>query len=680
MKTTIIGIALTSALLTVHAAEKTWTGAVNSNWDTAGTLNWKDANGNPSSYTTGDTTRFDDTAANRTVVLAISTLGTPGVVVDAATDYLFYGSVLGNDFSHDNAFTFVKQGTGKVTVTNKVFATTGAGVFIKGGEMDFRNVNVFQDCRNDVNGGIHVGSGATLRISIRNPFGSSYTTSVTTPITVTNGNLILDYGASGHIMFGPLSLYNASVDYSKPQGYGTYPLAAGIMTFSGPVNIAGSNPLELTPDHAYSVDMFVHLWDEPLTEFKVDAVTGGAGADFTLGLRTVNRFISATELRPGGFVKSGPGTMVIANIQNAFTGNIEVREGKLITGAFSTSSRPGGGDFLGPFDSDNRTVTVYTNATLAFHTTYPLGAATAKRVQAITNDCFKGTFVLNGGTLVTLNDVTTTLPNLTLANGATIWKSSGIASSLMGRMMVQDTIKVTGHVPFVWDALDNRYRFEWNALVLNGYPENTFDIEDVTDNAEADATFDVPLCISSSFFKAGYTLDDWSFGFTKTGAGTMRLTAASVDATTNVTYRTRTYNGNTKVNAGALQVDGDISLSDTVRVAAGAYLAGTGTVNNVAVAAGGGFRAAIDQKDLLKVKGNLDLAGAVTVDLRDDAVDVKQSGTCYILEVDGTITGAGHLSGASVLINGEPKKPSIAAFEGNKMYVKFWRGLIITIK
>ena len=258
--------------------------------------------------------------------------------------------------------------------------------------------------------------------------------------------------------------------------------------------------------------------------------------------------------------------------------------------------------------------------------------------------------------------------------------------------MVREKFKVTGSVPFEWmpstAALSNISTMSKESLSLNGYPENIFEIDDVTGDAEADATFGVPFIIAYGYFRpenewGNHQLDDWAFGFKKTGAGTMRIAAAKywrTAANTVSGLHSCNFNGDAKVNEGTLQIDGDISLSDTVRVAAGAYLSGTGVVNNVALASGGGLRVPSRQKNPLRAEGNLTVAGdlVVAVDLLAGASvqDVKAD----VLTVAGSVTGGGNVAGATVLVNGVATPAVVARLQGSTLSVRFLRGTSVIIR
>jgi hypothetical protein len=250
--------------------------------------------------------------------------------------------------------------------------------------------------------------------------------------------------------------------------------------------------------------------------------------------------------------------------------------------------------------------------------------------------------------------------------------------------MVYSNFTVTGSVPFEWNLSEDTERQRLReSLALNGYPENVFTIDDVTGDSAADATFGVPFIINYAFFNNGKTLSDWSFGFTKTGTGTMRITAprhSRASATLAGGFESRTFNGDAKVAAGTLQVDGDISLSDTVRVSSGAYIAGTGTVNNVQIAAGGGLRVRADGLTPLHIAGSLDVASGAVI--RVDAPENfdLQNMKIPVLAVDGAVTGGENLVNAAVLVNGKPFPNVILRFAGNTFYTKYQNGLILTFR
>ena len=489
---------------------------------------------------------------------------------------------------------------------------------------------------------------------------------------VDHGTLVLDSkGTKSHIAFGDLLLDNATLDYSNWTPHDQL----GLFTFHGRVVFRGGNPYVL-PASASQANDKVLLGHFPApTEFWVDELTGDASPDVEIGhLLHEQRDMTKKFWAPGSFVKTGPGTLLLSNDYSTYSGNVEVREGVLLVGRdLSSASIPqsGGnanhsplGSFAaaaygnGPAYGNGRTVTVRPGAELHIYNRNMFGTQ-----QGITNASLVGTLIVDGGLLRTGKDQGFILPNLTFRNGGRLaW---GTGASGYGRFMVTERFRVDGDKPFEWmltDASVNAAAAQ--GLSLNGYPENVFEIEDVTGDAAADATFGVPFIVGYGFFRkdtaAGkHRLSDWKFGFTKRGAGTMRYTAARYEKKSTGLpggYEWCGYNGDTKVEEGTLEMDGDISASDTVRVKAGAYLGGYGTVNNVTLADGAGLRVREMQAGRLTVKGRLVLEGRVNIDIVSPAGRMRKGWKFdgQMLDVEGEIVGAENLANAVFTRNGEP--------------------------
>ena len=110
-------------------------------------------------------------------------------------------------------------------------------------------------------------------------------------------------------------------------------------------------------------------------------------------------------------------------------------------------------------------------------------------------------------------------------------------------------------------------------------------------------------------------------------------------------------NGEVRVTEGTLEADGDIRKTSATVVSAGAYLAGTGVVSSVQIAAGGGFRGTAGQTIPLKMTGNLTIGAnpVIRIDnlggLASDKVRAK------LFTVLGTVTGVENLNDATVYLD-----------------------------
>ena len=569
---------------------------------------------------------------------------------------------------------------------------------------------------------ITVKSGATLHLRGTNLEGGDKTKRSLSKITVeAGGKFCIDTYKNdgvtlqnGHNVLPPMEFnrYDGfDCSYCKAYAYkqtsGADFLSLCRFSLSGKVTLNGSGtPYEwlessVAVDSRYSG---VNLWCDKLTEFEVADVTGDANVDFNLNFILCNFCTSSTSdgCVPAGFTKSGPGTMRLSNTDNQFTGDIDVKGGTLQVGQDTYDDR---GyhmkTHLGWMDRNaDRKITTYSGGTLEILGGITFGNADSPYYapySSITNDHILGEFVFDGGALKIADGKWNAFPSLTFKNGGTVntgCNSGGNEGN--GRIRFLGTFSVlkgTVNTPFVWPLDGETYKtrsgyrqYAGQGITLNGYPENTFRIEDLTDDDGVDATFEVPFFISNAFFRdwksGNHTLDDWSFGFTKTGDGTLRYAAPDVFAGGSSEKRPAccTYNGDTKVNEGTLQMDGDISRSDTVRVAAGAYLAGTGTVNNVALAAGAGWKASADQANPLTVKGDLAVGANQTISISLPVGGAREDIRAKVLKDEGTTTGLENLLNATVKVNGAVVTDVRPTLRNGVVVVRYVKGLAIILK
>lgn len=683
------------------SAALTWTGRYSQKWNTT-EKNWIDGQGNETLFTAGADVLLDDTAAETTVFIdATLTAGTVVVSNTTAKTYLITNTASASTLKQIAAFR--KKGDGRLVFSAGKGATVrdfGAGLFVEKGEACFDGPNQLSYYAEKPDGVLFAGTNATLRLASRNMFNTSYTDPVTTPISIVHGSLIVEDKptVNGQLKIGPVSFDNGTFDYSGLNGYSQY---LGVMTLSGKLSFTGDVPYEILKSGMSQLGNAsykkVHLWSGAGTEFEVADITGDGAEDLTVDVQLVDQSLNskADEKSPGCLVKTGAGTLAITNANNTFTGDIEVREGVLQVGpnwqlnGSNMTKTPTDclAHWIGELTNENRKIVVKAGASLYLPNRNCFG--TQSGITNLMKDV-NLTFVFDGGTFTNMDGQGFLLPNVTFANGGSIAPGKGAAN--YGRFMVKERFRVTGTAPFEWqpsdDAKSSASKMGYEALSLNGEPENVFEIDDVTGDAEADATFGVPFIIGFGYFRTdtafgNHLLNDWQFGFTKTGQGTMRIAAAKYQnkiSSTPSGFQSRGYNGDSKINEGTLQVDGDISLSDTVRIAAGAFLAGTGIVNNVSIAAGGGLRVPFRQTQQLRIQGDLSVGESPEVDVivpdGQSVRDVKAN----ILSVAGTVTGGENFAGAVVKVDGVPVPNARVEFSGGVLRVRYCRGTSVYLR
>ena len=129
-----------------------------------------------------------------------------------------------------------------------------------------------------------------------------------------------------------------------------------------------------------------------------------------------------------------------------------------------------------------------------------------------------------------------------------------------------------------------------------------------------------------------------------------------------------------------MQVDGNLSLSDTVRVYEGAYLSGTGLVNNVSIAQGGGLRVRDGQTDTLRIGGGLSVEGGLKIDvLLADGADVRDV-KAKVLTVSGEIEGAESLVSASVFVDGVSVPNIKLRLDDGALSLRYMRGTTVVLR
>ena len=652
------------------------------------------------SFQSGDNARFDDTSANRTITIAESakvSVGTLLIVTDK-TDYKF--QVVKSTKTRLGTVTEIrKQGSGSVVFTE----INGDQNYVNGiaNEIDYFYVEsgsvTFAD-RHMLHGActvasqIRVASGAELHFLSAGTFMNTYSESdpLKMVVDVAKGGKFSidgsDLTAKHHGVLGPLILNDGlDFDFTKPLGYGKAATDPGLLTFSGKIEMNGSKSAGTNPynwdilDFQNQQQARFHLWDIPLTEFCVADVTGDNLADFTTSVPFFDRCPEKGKLWAAGFVKSGEGTMAVTNRNNAFSGNVEIRGGTLCVGPDLGENLPlNPMSFeetqLGALTNDAKTVTAFDGGVLYFPNRNIYGV-----MQAITNDGGpRCTFVFDGGLLRLREEQVFFLPNMTFSNGGFVEPGIGLNNGY-GRFMVREHFKVLAsertRKPFVWEAVEGNLGFQ--GLALNGFPENVLTIEDATGDAAPDADFRVPIMVGYYFKKAGYEFTDHAFSFTKRGAGTLRYAAPNLGkADSNY----RTFNGDAKIVEGTFQVDGDIALSDTVRISTDAFLAGTGSVNNVSIANGGGLRVPWNQIVPLQVVGNLEIGENPVIDVVASEGFDSEKLSVKVLRVSGTVRGENNLEDAIVKVDGVALPNMRARIRNGVLTVGMVKGLAIILR
>ena len=732
-KRNAIVLALACAIAGAACADTlVWTGKYGDMFD-SWTANWTNqATGVESVFAAGDTketAQKDDIVfsvpaeENITVCItqSVSAIGMNGnkgfnpasILFDVDGEMLFTNTDVGNYLGQRNG-PWTKRGSGKVTMTapsGRLFIGP-TSLTIEAGEVSFvRPAGASYGIMNywfSYDRPIMVKDGGTLSMSIygMNANGSwpgkadYYTMLPNMKIMVERGGKfhIDSNGVTGFTMMPEMEFNDGEAfDFQGYTGYqslntGTGASGPGMFFFPKKVTLNGTGAPYVwdAMDAGTVAAAAINLWDSPLTEFQVADVDDGDGADFIMGLQLRDRYTNTTEACriAAGLIKSGPGTMALTNMYNTLTGDIEVREGMLIAGPPYGPGDPvvNGGKFrdlargwswLGA-QGVERTIAVSNGATLYLPCRNTWGA-----YRQITNDICGVTTIYLDGNLKIRDGESDVIPNLTVTGNARLCENLGMNG--YGVMMVAGTFRVTGDKAFDWPwANGEASNIGQTAYMLAGYPQTEFNIEDVTGDGSVDCTIHRPFAVNSYFLRQDldikYTLDDWAFGFRKTGVGTMRLTAAKFNRNGN---NYAPMNGNATVEEGTLQLDGSmLETSSNVIVKAGAYVAGTGSVNNVVIENGGGFCATAGVTDALAICGNCSFGTGGSVNILAPADFDRKTLNQPLARIDGAVTGGENLAGWSVKFNGVDagSQYRVRLSPGGVLSVRYPRGFSLVFR
>jgi len=461
---------------------------------------------------------------------------------------------------------------------------------------------------------LYVGTNATLTFPERNTMGPSE--SATPKIAITVDNAAFNIEGDFHTVLGDLTLDNSTFTYGDG-----YDATRGILRLGGKLSLKGDTPYTFNPASA-ATTAFFNLNDDPLTEINVADITGDAARDAVFMVPFKDLAYTDVDIRPSGFAKTGPGTLFLTNNTDrfsTFSGNIEVREGTLMavrvgSGADPTASVLGNARV-------SRQIYVSTNATLVLAERNTLGSALGANQLECEIYVDQGTLQL--GPPEKYRGVNT-VGYLTLNDGTLDFEA--MQNDGWGFIKVARTFRLRGTQPYHFENTGSSGCF----MVLNGGPYTDFDVADITADSDVDVTFDFPFKNSSTT----------ACGLIKSGAGTMRVTAASV------------YSAGTWITNGVLLVDGSLNTAAPLTVESGGWLGGTGTVGSVTLEAGAGFEVTEGQADMLTINGSLTVEGGGTVRiLNPDSLPGTQVHAVFA-DVSGTLTGSENFADWTVEIAG----------------------------
>lgn len=661
----VLAICLTSlaASTTLFAKDLTWSGG---NWNYAD-ASWKDGSGNASTFANGDNVLFDDTQVPGTTVNLTATVAPGSLVFNIANSLKVSSS--GNNFF--GASSIVKNGEGTLTWSfnnsNNGFTTP---VVINRGVLICDTANQYggyAPVKDNATRNYVINDGGELRVTARNCFGKcdAYALSA-------GGNVVrLKKGGkfslylpdkSSHVGNSVWDLYleGGTLDFQAKGANDTL----GLLLINHKLRVSGDTPYVIANVAGYDYQHIAINKTTP-TIFDISDVTGDGDPDLTLDISLTQDISGTPQL-----VKQGAGTMLMLKKNNIFKSNMVIKEGTVsldyhnpAVAEFGTCSTT----VLGDLTRSGRTITIQDTGKLEIKQRN-IFVAYGADVNA-GNTIVSEFIVANGGSIVLR--APSNFGPLTF-NGGSLELDETV-NYQWGAFSVRGALKVCGSAPTVLKAKGSQCR----QILYRDYA-TVFDVADVTGDAAGDFISDIPVVLPNyaDYYTDSTTGQKFPYGFVKRGVGTMVTTADSKNV------GAIGMNGEARVTEGTLQVDGNLGNSSAVVVSAGAYLAGTGTVNNVQIAVGGGFRCKAGQTESLKLLGNLAIGANPVIRIDNPDLVSEENVNVKLLRVVGNITGAENLADATVYLGDDVWEPGRyeVSCSGGILTVKRLKGLMIIVR
>ena len=457
---------------------------------------------------------------------------------------------------------------------------------------------------------IYVEPGARLEFTQSDHLGQFY--NVPTGITIHVRGGTLTQSANKVNGLGPLILEDATLSYSGTTG-GWPTLGFSDVTFKG----SKAYTLAQASSSYFAIGMngMANLRVEKIVSYG----TYPSSPDVTISspIKDSTNVWQGYGPRKSTFRKTGPGVLRLASTSSEFTGDVEISEGVVTLG------RKGPGinltsSSLGNMMAD-RTITICGTGELYFDNSDVFSQACSD--YGATMVVSNGTMRFKSGTVNPWPTVKFYDANLVYGGGSG-YSNTGDASA-WGMWAFRYPVTFDGTKPLSLPSngsycimslgYSSDSRQEIVGDLTNYYGKTEFCVKDMTGNPCVDV--DIGMKIQSlPFWNYSGTANlyyrrRYRCGLLKTGPGTLRIGG------------TFTCPENTRINEGALVFDGTLAEQNSgwgksaMQVQAGAYLGGTGTVQNVTIEEGGGFTSAIGQTGALEINGTVTLPSSGNVPL-----------------------------------------------------------------
>jgi autotransporter-associated beta strand protein len=677
---TVFNGGATAATMTVGAGVAlTWTGAIDSVWDTKTTANWRDGASNPQTFHWGDPVRFDDSGSLAPFVTLTGELRPASVTIDADTvEYFLEGTG-----TLSGPLSLTKDGdaaaningnhsfTGGVTVaggllrplTNLALGGTGNAIAVNAGAtLDVNGaLNANRDYAATI-AGSGAGAGAIVNsgASVNSGFGSLTLAADATIGGTGRWDVRPIVAGTGFVDLGGFTLTKSGTNYVG--------LVDGVMVESGDIELT-EGTLGITR-MVVSGDGSIRVSNGALLQFE-NNTTGSCEKDIvldngTLRLQGSNYSLAAevtatntatldieaartlTLTAPvggsGDLLKSSDGTAVLAT-GNSYAGTTTIAAGTLAVGTQTTLGTLGAGP-------------VVNNGTLVINrpdTAYGVANEISGSGSVVIGQGTGGAF----DSLVTLTGNNSFSGNLNVSSGGVkIFNAAALGS---GAKTVGLTNGTAGRPQFYLDGNSGDIAVPATVGFLTS---STNTAQPAIGNLGGDNSINGPITLTSGGGSTAITVFAGTLalngninanvadrrlilggdadgtingvvsngthpvGIDKTGTGTWTLTG------------TNSYTGTTAVNEGTLQVNGDQSLaSGTVTVAGGAVLGGGGTIGGTLNATSGSTVSPGTGIGTLTTTAPATLSGTLDIELNATTTDRL------------TVGGSLNLSGATLEIS-----------------------------